>query len=102
MNAIKAAMELAAAKKGVTVYTINVEEKADKARIKSFLSKGKANVKTALDENGQVVEKFAIEGAPTTFLVDGKGVVRKAYLGYHGDLKTLLGKEIDVLLAEKK
>jgi peroxiredoxin len=102
VNAIKAATELAGARKGVSVYSINVEEKADKARIKTFLSKSKLNVKTALDEGGQVVEKFGIEGAPTTFLIDGKGVVRKAYLGYHADLKTLLGKEIDVVLAEKK
>jgi hypothetical protein len=102
LNAIKAATELATARKGVAVYLIDVEEKVDKARVKNFLSKNKVNVKTALDENGQVVEKLAIEGAPTTFLVDGKGVVRKAYLGYHADLKTLLGKDIDVVLAEKK
>jgi hypothetical protein len=38
---------------------------------------------------------------PTTFLIDKKAVVRKAYLGFHNDLKTMLAKEIDALQSEK-
>jgi peroxiredoxin len=101
LNAIKAAMELGAAKK-IAIYSINIDEKPDRLRTKNFLKTNKLNVKTALDETREAVEKLEMEGVPTTFLIDKAGVVRKAYLGYHNDFKALLGKEIEGLQAERK
>jgi peroxiredoxin len=101
LNALKATMELAVAKK-LAIYSINIDEKPDKLRIKNFLKANKLNVKTAVDENHEAVEKLEMEGVPTTFLVDKGGVIQKAYLGYHKDFKTLLEKEIVALQAEKK
>jgi peroxiredoxin len=101
LNAIKAAMDLAAAKK-IAIYSINIDEKPDKLRIKNFLKTNKLNVKTAIDENREAVEKLEMEGVPTTFLIDKAGVIRKAYLGFHKDFKGLLEKEIEALQAEKK
>lgn len=101
LNALKATMELAAAKK-LAIYSINIDEKPDKLRIKNFLKANKLNVKTAVDDNREAVEKLEMEGVPTTFLIDKAGVIRKAYLGYHKDFKTLLEKEIVALQAEKK
>jgi peroxiredoxin len=101
LNAIKATMELAAAKK-MAIYSINIDEKPDKLRIKNFLKTNKLNLKTAVDENREAVEKLEMEGVPTTFLIDKAGVIRKAYLGYHKDFKTLLEKEIEALQAEKR
>jgi peroxiredoxin len=105
-KAIQAATELASARKDIGIATINVDEKPDLARIKGFLGKNK--LKTALDQDGQVVEKFEVEGVPLTLLIDNAGVIRKAFLGYHQEFKILLGKEIDALAlsgsatAEKK
>jgi peroxiredoxin len=101
LNAIKAAMELASAKK-LAIYSINIDEKPDKLRIKNFLKTNKLNVKTATDDNHEAIEKLEMEGVPTTFLIDKAGVIRKAYLGYHKDFKSLLEKEIETLQTEKK
>ena len=102
LNAIKAGMDLAANHKGVAIYSINIDEKPDKTRIRNFLAKNKISVKTALDENGVVVDKLELEGVPMTFLIDKSGTVRKAFLGDHNDFKMLVGKEIAALQAEKK
>jgi hypothetical protein len=103
LKAIKAASEIASAQTGVRMYTINIDEKPDRTRIKALLSKHKLNVKTvAMDHDGEAVEKLELEGTPTTFLVDKAGVVRKAYLGYHQDFPAILAKEISALQAEKK
>jgi cytochrome c biogenesis protein CcmG/thiol:disulfide interchange protein DsbE len=93
-SAIQAASELAAARKDVGIATINVDEKPDVGRIKAFLGK-KASIKTAVDQDGQAVEKFEVEGVPLTFLIDNGGVIRKAFLGYHKDFKAMVGKEIE-------
>jgi cytochrome c biogenesis protein CcmG/thiol:disulfide interchange protein DsbE len=97
-SAIQAASELAASRKDVGISTINIDEKPDVVRIKGFLGK-KATIKTALDQDRQVVEKFELEGVPMTFLIDKSGIIRKVFLGFHQDFKTLLGKEIDALLS---
>lgn len=103
LNAIKVATDAASAHKGVRMYTINIDEKPDRTRIKALLNKHKLNVKTvALDHDGEAVEKLELEGTPTTFLIDKTGVVRKAYLGYHQDFPAILAKEITALQAEKK
>jgi cytochrome c biogenesis protein CcmG/thiol:disulfide interchange protein DsbE len=103
-SAIAAVTELGASQKSVGVATINIDEKPDIARIKGFLGKNK--IKTALDQGGQVVEKFDLEGVPMTFLIDKGGVIRKAFLGFHQDFKKLIRDEIDALqkpaAAEKK
>ncbi|MGZ5546314.1 MAG: DUF2092 domain-containing protein [Limisphaerales bacterium] len=94
-NVLISASELTAGKKGVGIATINIDEKPDVARIKAFL--GKKALKTALDQDGQVVDKFDLEGVPMTFLIDKSGVIRKAFLGYHQNFKKLVGDEIDAL-----
>lgn len=94
-SALQAVVELAAAKKGVAAASINVDEKPDVTRIKGFL--GARKIKTALDQDGQVIEKFEVEGVPITFLIDKGGTIRKAFLGYHQEFKSILGKEIDAL-----
>lgn len=99
LAAIQSAAELTAVRKGVGIYSINIDEKPDRARIKTILGNNKSAVKTALDQNGQVVEKFEIEGVPTTFLIDKEGIVRKAFLGYHAEFPAILAKDIDALLA---
>lgn len=103
LNAIKATSEVASAQKGVRMYTINIDEKPDRTRIKALMSKHKLNVKTvAMDQDGEAVEKLELEGTPTTFLIDKTGVIRKAYLGYHQDFPAILAKEVRALQAEKK
>lgn len=44
--------------------------------------------------------KFGVQGYPTMFLIDQKGVVRDIHVGYSADLKDEYIKKIDALLAE--
>lgn len=93
-EALKAAAELAAAK-SIPAYSINVDEKPDRKRIKDFI--GKKQIKTAIDERGEAIDKLEVEGVPLTFLIDKGGVIRKAFLGFHPDFRAVVGKELDAL-----
>ena len=57
--------------------------------------------KVGLDPSNSVGEAFQVEGFPTVVLLDGKGVVRSAHVGYSEEVGKVLGREIDALLAGK-
>jgi hypothetical protein len=48
----------------------------------------------------EIPNKWNVQGYPTLYLVDAKGVIRKHWLGSPGD--EVLDKEIDKLVAEAK
>ena len=54
-----------------------------------------------LDPSGSIGEAFQVEGLPTLVLLDGKGVVQSAHVGYSPDIRAKLTAEIDALLAGK-
>ncbi len=102
-NALRGAADAVAGMKGAALQTINIDEKPDKAVIKGLLERNKVSAKNAaIDEKQVVAEEFGIEGVPMTFLVDKKGVVRKAFLGYHKDFCELVKKELEAVRAEKE
>jgi len=54
-----------------------------------------------LDPSGSIGKAFDVEGLPTLVLLDGKGVVQSAHVGYSPDFREKLTTEIDTLLAGK-
>jgi thiol-disulfide isomerase/thioredoxin len=58
-----------------------------------------------LDPGSAVGRAFNVEGFPSLVILDGKGIVRSAYVGYRSDtaepLHKSLATEIDVILAGK-
>jgi|SRR5689334_14971988 len=50
--------------------------------------------------SGPICTKWGVEGFPTLYLIDAKGVIRQAWLGNPGD--EVIDKEIDKLVAESK
>ena len=50
--------------------------------------------------SGPICTKWGVEGFPTLYLIDAKGVIRQAWLGNPGD--ETIDKEIDKLVAESK
>ena len=46
-------------------------------------------------------EAFKVEGYPTVVLLDPKGVVRSAHVGFSPEVGAVLTKEIDALLDGK-
>ena len=49
---------------------------------------------------GPICTKWGVEGFPTLYLIDAKGVIRQTWLGSPGD--ETIDKEIDKLVAESK
>ncbi len=54
-----------------------------------------------LDPSNTVGEAFHVEGLPTLVVLDGKGVVQSAHVGYSPDIREKLAAEIDTLLSGK-
>jgi thiol-disulfide isomerase/thioredoxin len=58
-----------------------------------------------LDPSGSVGQVFNVEGFPTLVILDGKGIVRSAHVGFNPEtaeaLHKLLSREIDALLEGK-
>jgi thiol-disulfide isomerase/thioredoxin len=54
-----------------------------------------------LDPSASVGEAFDVEGLPTIVVLDGKGVVQSAHVGYSPQIIETLVQEIDTLLAGK-
>jgi peroxiredoxin len=85
--------------KGVVFYAINLRE--SKKKIEEFLKKEKLEMTVALDPKGKVAEDYDVEGIPMLLLVDKKGIVQSVHVGYSSDIKKILQKELDGILAGK-
>jgi len=62
---------------------------------------GKPAAAVGLDPSGSIGELFAVEGLPTLVVLDGKGVIQAAHVGFSPDIRETLAAEIDALLAGK-
>jgi thiol-disulfide isomerase/thioredoxin len=102
----------AKAKKDVVIVALSQDsDPKDPAEVRklieSTLSKKKIDLtaapvgKIALDPSNTVGDAFQVEGYPTVVLLDPKGVIRSAHVGFSPDVGTVLGKEIDALLEGK-
>ncbi len=54
-----------------------------------------------LDPSGSIGRAFDVEGFPTLVLLDAKGIVQSAHVGYSPDIREKLTSELDTLLAGK-
>lgn len=62
---------------------------------------GSAVGKVAIDPSNTVGEAFQVEGYPTVVIIDGKGIVRSAHVGFSPEAGKILAKDIDALLEGK-
>jgi peroxiredoxin len=85
--------------KGVALYGINQRE--DKKTIDKFLKKEKYDLVVGLDVDGKVGDAYGAEGIPLLAIVDKKGIVQSIHVGYSPDIKQILHKELDAILAGK-
>jgi peroxiredoxin len=85
--------------KGVVVYAVNQQE--DAPTIRAFLQQQKLELNVALDEQGSVGELYGVTGIPQTVVIGRDGTVADVHVGYNPQMKALLSKKIDELLAAK-
>ncbi len=83
---------------GLQVLGINLDESPDDA--KGFLAKHPATFTVAFDAGGRCPQDFGVQGMPSSYLVDRKGIVRHVHLGFRRGEAAILRGLVEVLLAE--
>lgn len=85
--------------KGLQVIAINLDEKLEDA--KKFLTKYPVRFAIAVKANESCAKEFGVQGMPSSFIVDRKGVIQLVHPGFKpgdaGKLRGIIGK----LLSEK-
>jgi thiol-disulfide isomerase/thioredoxin len=66
--------------KGLIVIGVNVDAERESAEL--FLKTNPANFNLLADPTGMLAEKYALLGMPSSFVIDGKGVVRERHVGF--------------------
>lgn len=61
------------------VIGINVEE--DGTAVTGYIEDNKVDFRILLDEKGEIADQYLINGYPTTFFVDGDGILRAVRIG---------------------
>lgn len=92
------------AKKGLVVIGANTSERDSDGRPVKWANAAKTYKKehgytyTFTWGNDDLKEKWGVQGIPTMFVIDKKGVVRKVFVGYDTKLETNLEQAIKPLL----
>ena len=53
----------------------------DKSVVKNLIDRGGYNVPVLLDSTGEAGEVYGVVTLPTSFFIDGKGIIREVYIG---------------------
>ncbi|MEQ1638291.1 MAG: TlpA disulfide reductase family protein [Methylococcales bacterium] len=84
---------------GLQVIAINMDEELDDA--KAFLAKQPASFMVALDTTKQCAQGFGVMAMPSSYLIDRKGVIRHAQMGFRPEAAKELRVLAELLLKEK-
>lgn len=85
---------------GLEVVLVNLDEQAVDA--KNFLSKYPGNsLKVVTDSTHQCAQDYNVEGMPSTYLIDRKGVIRHIHMGFRPEDAEQLRSLVKELLAEQ-
>ena len=63
------------------LVVIGVNSQESEIDVQRFISENGISFPIALDESGEIARKFLVNGYPTTFLIDQKGVLRNLHIG---------------------
>ena len=80
----------------ITVITINLD--ANEKLMHEFLEKTPANFDIYKDPDGQLAEKFQLQGMPTSYIINQQGSVVKRHIGFKVSDIPEYEKEIEGLL----
>lgn len=86
--------------RGVEVLAVNLDERRRDAD--AFLARLPHAMPVLFDPAGTSAEAFAVQGMPSSFVIDPSGVIRFTHIGYSGDVGTTYRREIQQLLSEEK
>ena len=95
---VLATLEKEFAAKGLAVVTVCMGASAEEAR--QALRKANIDLRTLVDEDTETASPYRISGTPTTYLIDGTGMIVTSSVGYGDDTEDSLRAEIQRLLDE--
>jgi thiol-disulfide isomerase/thioredoxin len=75
-------------KKGVLILSVSVDEDG-RASVAPFVKEEKTPYLVALDPKGEIANRFKVEGLPTLYFVNEKGVIVRVIEGLPSGLKEL-------------
>jgi thiol-disulfide isomerase/thioredoxin len=84
--------------KGLQVIAINVDEKPEEAQ--HFLAQHPTEFMVVADATQQCATQFAVEGMPSTYLIDKKGMIRYRHVGFRSGETKDVEQKLAQLLAE--
>lgn len=75
-------------REGLVIIAVDVDK--DHAAAEKFLSKRHQDIRIVFDPKGEIAKAYALQGMPSSFLYDRKGVLRHTHLGFlEKDIKGL-------------
>ena len=64
---------------GLSILAVNAGQ--DKATVAAFMQKIGVGYPAAMDENSKIARSYGVVGLPTSYLIDGQGIVRGKIIG---------------------
>lgn len=83
---------------GFVVLAIN--EDSDEKSAKLFLLENKVSFTAAFDKGGNAASLYQLRGMPSSFLIDKKGVVKAAYVGFNEHKMKAIKAQVHALVNE--
>jgi thiol-disulfide isomerase/thioredoxin len=82
------------------VSVVGVSEDEEKDDVPPFVTRTGAKFSIVWDQGKKFGGKYSVDAMPSTFVIDGDGVVRFVHRGYHADEAEEIEKEVKQLLAD--
>jgi peroxiredoxin len=95
MQAMKDAYE----HQGLTVVAVNLDQNRDDAQ--AFLTQFHPSFDLRFDPQGEVAERFKVQGMPTSMIIDRHGVVRFTHIGFRPVDQAAYENQLREVLTEK-
>jgi cytochrome c biogenesis protein CcmG, thiol:disulfide interchange protein DsbE len=95
MQAMKDAYE----RQGLTIIAVNLDRRREDAD--KFLARFHPNFAVRFDPEGQLAERYRVQGMPTSVIIDRRGVQRYAHIGFRPVDLGAYESELRNILAEK-
>jgi peroxiredoxin len=86
--------------RGVRFFAVDQGEDAD--TIRSFLKERQLDVTVALDADGEIGNRYKVEGIPQTVIIGRDGKVKSVHIGLIPDLATELARELEGLVEKSE
>lgn len=80
------------------IIAINLDEET--ATAKSFLKENAANFDILFDPEGELAEKYQVDGMPSSYLVDRNGKIVKHHVGFFSDKKADYENDIKKVISQ--